>query len=163
MRRTAGGQSPPLPGGPGREEYGPGWTRFCHSSAMALPPSDPVIQASLTTTHVYTSLHAALPVPEAWLLLEFIRLPGRDRGRVFSLRRPLPSGMFLPLFLLSDSPGPPVCFRLNPKPSWSDKKPYLIIPPDFQLNVTSPRKLESGIVGGTFISVLALRFPAGRR
>lgn len=95
VRRMAGGQSPPPLGGPGREEYWPGWTRSCHSSALALPPSDPAIQASLPTTHFYTSLHAALPVPEAWLA-PGIHQASRGQGHVFSPRSPLTSGMLLP-------------------------------------------------------------------
>lgn len=66
-----------------------------HSSAVALPPSDAVIRASLPMTHLSASLHAALPVPEAWLA-PGIHQASRGQGHVFSLRSPLPSGMLLP-------------------------------------------------------------------
>lgn len=69
-----------------------------------------MIQASLPTTHFYTSLHAALPVPEAWLA-PGIHQASQGQGHVFSLRSSL--AFYLPFFLLSDSPGPAVCFRLN--------------------------------------------------
>lgn len=144
----AGGQSPPLPGGPGCEEYRPGWTRFCHSSTVALPPSDPVVQASLTTTHNYASLHAALPVPKACV-------PSWHSSGFWKTR---------PCLLLEEPPGfrhasshnfsfliPTVRFRLNSKSSWPDKKPYLTSSSLLPTKLHTPQEAEKWYSEGTLI------------